>query len=403
MDVARIREDFPIYCLGERTPIYLDSACQTLRPRPVIEAVNKYYTEYPACGGRSVHRLATQVSIEVDEAREKMSRFLNASSPDEIVFTKNCTEALNLVAKGLGLKRGDVVLTSDMEHNSNLVPWQQLERLVGIRRGFVSTPETCIFDLEGFKKKMSKKVKVVSMVHTNNVNGVSIPAKEVAEVAHDHDALVLMDGAQAVPHMKVGVKDLDADFYALSVHKMLGPSGVGVLWGKKELLRRLEPLITGGGGVSTTTFEGAELLPPPERFEAGLMNYSGVIGTGAAVDYLGRVGMEEVARHDLHLNHRVTAALKDVPGLQVLAPADARSRGSIFSFNVKDMSSHDVAMILDDMAGVMIRSGMHCCHPYFVSRGLSGCARASFYIYNDDRDCDAFIDAVKEMVATFSK
>jgi cysteine desulfurase/selenocysteine lyase len=392
MDAESIRKHFAVL---ERHPgyVYLDNACQTFRPKQVVEAMNEYYLDYPACGGRSVHTLATQVSIKVDEAREKLASFLGASSPEEIVFTKNCTEAINLVAKGLELRRGDVVLTTDFEHNSNLVPWQQVESKIGIRR---------IFSMERFKERMSSNVKLVSMVHVNNITGTGIPVKDVVETAHDHGALVLLDGAQAAPHIKVDVSALDADFYAVSAHKMLGPSGVGVLYGKLELLRDLEPLITGGGSVATSTFEKAEMLQPPDRFEGGLQNYSGMIGTGAAADYLSAIGMDEVAEHDRALNEAVSKDLLDLPKLSLVGPRDPALRGSIFSFNLGGMSSHDIAMILDDMASVMVRSGMHCAHPFFLSRKLNGCARASFYIYNTPADCRTFIEAVKEMASTFS-
>ncbi|MDD1769500.1 MAG: aminotransferase class V-fold PLP-dependent enzyme, partial [Methanomassiliicoccales archaeon] len=247
-----------------------------------------------------------------------------------------------------------------------------------------------------------KKVKVVSIVHVNNVTGTSVPAKEVAEIAHDHGAIVMFDGAQSAPHIKVDVSSMDADFYAMSAHKMLGPSGVGVLYGKLELLKRLEPLITGGGSVATSTFEKAEILDPPDRFEGGLQNYPGMIGTGAAVDYLAILGMDEVAEHDLELNRYVTKELADLPGLKLVGPRDPDLRGSVFCFNLVGMSSHDIAMILDDMASVMIRSGMHCAHPFFLSRGLNGAARASFYVYNNLQDCRTFVDAVHDMSSTFT-
>jgi cysteine desulfurase/selenocysteine lyase len=402
MDAKRVREDFPLYSSSEKESVYFDNACQTLRPDLVIEKMNDYYHLYPACGGRSVHRLATQVSIEVDDAREKIGRFLGTSNADEIVFTKNCTEAINLVAKGLNLKKGDVVLTTDIEHNSNHIPWMQLQRTNGIGRGFVPTPASGTFDIEEFKRRMSKKVRVVSVVHTNNVTGTSLPIREVTEIAHDQGALVLVDGAQAAPHQKVDVERLQVDFYGISLHKMLGPSGMGVLFGRKELLNDLEPLITGGGGVAMASFDSAELLPPPDKFESGLLNYAGIIGSGAAVDYLNALGMDEVEEHERSLNTRITRRLKDNASISILPPIDPRARGSIFSFNVNGINSHDVAMILDEMAKIMIRSGMHCVHPYFASRKLDGCARASFYIYNTEEECDLFVEKVLSLVKTFS-
>lgn len=402
MDVERIRSDFPLYSSADRDAIYLDSACQSLRPRQVIQAQDEYYNEYPGCGGRSVHRLATQVSIKVDEARERIARFVGAERPEEIAFTKNCTEALNLIAKGLRLRRGDVVLTTDMEHNSNHVPWIQLQRSSGIGRRFVPTPPSGLFDMEAFKGMMSREVKVVSMVHANNVTGTSVPIKEVAEVAHDHGALFMVDGAQAAPHQKVDVKDLDVDFYTMSAHKMLGPSGVGMLYGKLDLLEGIEPLISGGGGVSLTDYEHAEYLPPPDRFESGLMNYAGVIGAGEAVEYLTRLEMDEVSAHDRELNQAATTALRGIKGIRILEPSDPQERGSLLAFNVDGMTSHDVAMVLDDAGKVMVRSGMHCVHPFFLSRGINGCVRASFYIYNTKEECRRFADLVKDVSSKLS-
>jgi cysteine desulfurase/selenocysteine lyase len=402
MDIERIRRDIPLYSSAEKDSIYLDSACQSLRPNQVIAAQEEYYTDYPACGGRSVHRLATQVSIKVDEARERVAAFFNAGRMEEIVFTKNCTEALNLVAKGIELRKDDVVLTTDIEHNSNHVPWLQLQKAKGIRRRFVKTPQSGLFDIEAFKSMMSREVRVVSIVHTNNVTGASVPVKEVAEIAHDYRAVVLIDGAQAAPHQKVDVRDLEVDFYTASVHKMLGPSGVGILYGKYDLLAKLEPLITGGGGVSLTDFDRAEYLPPPDRFEAGLLNYAGVIGTGAAVNYLMKLGMDEVEKHDRTLNQRATSKLKDAHAVQLLNPSDPLRRGSILSFNVTGMTSHDVAMVLDDIGKVMVRSGMHCVHPFFLAQRMNGCVRASFYIYNTIEECDRFSELVTDVASKFS-
>ncbi|MDD1769236.1 MAG: cysteine desulfurase [Methanomassiliicoccales archaeon] len=402
MDVEIVRRDFPIYSSRRGDIVYFDNACQTFRPRQVIEAMNDYYFDFPACGGRSIHRLATQVSIKIDEAREKIARFIGCSNPNEIVFTKNCTEGLNLVAKGMKYRKGDVVLTTDMEHNSNHVPWIQLTKSVGIKREYVKTPPNGLFDLEAFKKAMSKDVKIVSLVHTNNVTGTTIPAKEVVEIAHDRGALVMLDGAQAAPHIKIDVKKLDVDFYAFSMHKMLGPSGVGVLYAEEEVGKDVEPLITGGGGVNLTEYDSATYLPAPDRFEAGLMNYSGVIGSGAAIDYLTTLGMDEIRDHDAALNSYVTAGLTEIDLINILEPVDPRKRGSIVPFNVKGLGSHDIAMILDEVDKIMIRSGMHCTHPFFTSRGIDGCARASFYIYNTISECERFVKAVRGLVDTFS-
>lgn len=402
MDIDRIRADFPILSQGDKSPVYLDTACQSLRPRQVMEAMDSYYYEYPACGGRSVHRLATQVSIKVEEAREKISDFIGSGSYEQVVFTKNATESINLIARGLGLKRGEAVLTTDMEHNSNHVPWLQLKRTEGVERVIVETPQDGSFDLEAFKLALTKNVKLVSVVQTNNVTGTTLPVKEICEISHDNGSLVMVDGAQSAPHMKIDVEDMDVDFFAFSMHKMLGPSGVGVLYGKADLLNNVEPLILGGGGVSLTTYDDVELLPIPERFESGLMNYAGIIGSGAAVDYLRAIGMDDVLEHDIECNQIVTQGLAGEDEIEVIGPEDPESRGSIYSFNVSGMRSHDVAMILDEMSGMMIRSGMHCVHPFFLKRKIDGAARASFYVYNNRSDCERFVQAVKEIVRSFA-
>ncbi|MDW5563486.1 MAG: cysteine desulfurase [Methanomassiliicoccus sp.] len=402
MDVERLRQDFPIYSSAEKDIIYLDNACQAMRPRQVIDAMNEYYLEYPACGGRSVHRLATRVSVKVEEAREKVAAFIGCSDPSCVIFTKNCTESLNIVAKGYRFPKGAAVLTTDMEHNSNHVPWLQRRAEGRIKHRMVPTPPSGLFDMEAFKAALTADVAMVSMAHTNNVTGTTLPVKEIIRMAHDRKAVVMLDGAQSAPHRKINVEDLDVDMFAFSAHKMLGPSGVGVLYAKKELLGKIEPLLGGGGSVGTTDYEGVEFLPPPERFEAGLLNYSGVIGTGAAVDYLSAIGMDEVAEHEKGLNRMMTKGVKDLDALTILGPRDAALRDGIFPFNIRGMTSHDVAMIIDEIAKVQIRSGMHCMHPFFRSRGIDGCARASFYIYNNEQECRKVIDALHHIVETFS-
>lgn len=401
MDVSRIRKDFPIYG-NAKPPIYLDSACQSLRPRQVIEAMNEYYYDFPACGGRSVHRLATEVSVRLDKAREDIASFAGVKDAECVIFTKSATESLNTVAKGLGLKKGDRVVTTDMEHNSNHVPWVILAKEKGIRRGYVPFSELEHSNLETLKLELEKGVRLLSVVHTNNVDGSTSPLKEMVELAHDHGALVMADGCQFAPHNPLDLKDIDVDLYAWSMHKMLGPSGTGILYGKRELLEKIEPLVTGGGGVAITSYDSAEILPIPERFEAGLQNYAGIIGSGAAVRYLQDIGMEDISEHEHRLNSMVTDGLKDVRNLSMLGPADPHRKGGIFSFNLKGMLPHDVAMILDEIASVLIRSGMHCVHPYFSSRGLDGCARASFYLYNTEDEMRRFIDAVKYVAGKFT-
>jgi len=294
------------------------------------------------------------------------------------------------------------VVTTDMEHNSNHVPWVLLAKEKGLRRGYLSFQELEQGNLEPLKEELEKGVKLLSVVHTNNVDGSSIPLKKMVELAHDHGALVMADGCQYAPHNPLDLTDMDVDLYAWSMHKMLGPSGTGILYGKREVLEKVEPLVTGGGGVAITTYDTADILPIPERFEAGLQNYAGIIGSGAAVRYLQDIGMEEISEHERRLNVIATDGLMYVRNLSMLGPADPRRKGGIFSFNLKGMLPHDVAMILDEIASVLIRSGMHCVHPYFSSHGLEGCARASFYLYNTEEELRRFIESVKYVAEKFT-
>ena len=399
MDVDAIRRDFPTVRSGQG--IYLDSACQSLRPDSVIRAITDYYENYPACGGRSVHSMATKVSMAMDDARETLASFFGTDDPDCYIFTKNCTEGLNTAAYGLGLGRGDVVVTTDTEHNSNHVPWLFLQENMGVRRRIVRSDAEGRFDLEAFHKAMSRDVKVVSVQHASNVTGCSVPVRAVTEIAHDFGATVVIDGAQAAPHMSVDLKRIDADVYCMSIHKMLGPSGMGVMYGKREVLERMRPLALGGGTVGLATYESVNLAPIPDKFEAGLHDYAGIVGIKAALDYLSGVGMEEVMRWDQTLMERILSNLEDVRNLHVVGPRDAPSRGGVFSFNIDGLGAHDIAMMLDSMAGVMIRSGMHCAHPFYVSRGIDGSARASTYIYNTPEEIDVFTDTVRHIAETF--
>ena len=400
MDVQSIRGDFPT--IRNSNSIYMDSACQSLKPDCVIESVMRYYNEFPACGGRSVHSMATSVSIGVDESREKLAEFFNYDDPNCFVFTKNCTEGMNIIAHGFGLRKGDAVLTTDVEHNSNHVQWIQMAEDLGIRRRYCRTSEEGVFDIEEFKRSISKDVKLVSLGHVSNVTGCSVPLKEVVEIAHDHGIPVLADGAQAAPHMRVDLKDLDVDFYCASLHKMLAPSGVGMMFGKMDLLKKLKPMMGGGGIVGLTTYDSIKVSPPPEKFEAGLSNYSGIIGVKFALEYLQKVGMDEIGKHETMLQTKIQKATEDIRGLSIVGPDDPALRGGVFSFNIDGLNSHDIAMMLDNMGGVMIRSGMHCAHPFFVSRGIDGCARASVYLYNDESDVDRFTQLLVKIAETFA-
>ncbi|MBN1678588.1 MAG: cysteine desulfurase [Candidatus Thermoplasmatota archaeon] len=396
MDAEKLRRDFSVLARkkGAGVPIYLDSACQTLRPKQVTDAVAEYYESYPACGGRSVHRFATEVSLRCDAAREKVAGFFNADGPNEIAFMKNTTEGLNTVLFGSGLKSGDEVVTTDYEHNSIHVPLIQLARTKGVKRRTVKSADDGTFDLNAFEELVTKKTKMVAMCLTSNVTGHTLPAKEVVDIAHANGARVLLDAAQAAPSIKLDVRALKVDYMAASAHKMCGPSGVGLFYCRSDLSDGLGPLIFGGHGVTDISVDSFNLLPAPEKFETGLQNYSGIIGTGAAIDYLDMVGLDEIRSHEIELNKRITRALHGISSVTLLPPLDPNLRGGIFSFNIQGLTGHDVAMILDNSRNIMMRSGMHCCHSYFRAHGLDGCARASVYLYNTQEEADIFIEAV---------
>jgi cysteine desulfurase/selenocysteine lyase len=401
MDVEKTRKDFPILAkpVEGRPLIYLDSACQTLRPATVIDAVSRYYNEFPACAGRSVHKLATSVSIEVDAARERLARFVNAGRVEEVCFQRNCTEALNAVIFGIGLKKGDAVLATDREHNSIHVPLLTLRDEKGIDYQRVPSKEDESFDLDLYGEMVrEKKPRLVAMCHTSNVNGSTIPARDICRIAHEHGALVLLDGAQYAPYGGVDMEKMEADFYAFSCHKMCGPSGVGVLAGKFDLLSKLRPLIYGGHGMNSVTKDSAELMPPPERFEPGLQNYAGMIGAGVAADYIRSIGREAIERHVAGLNSLASGILREHRAVKIISPDDPAERGGILSFNIEGRNPHDIAMMLDHTDSIMIRSGSHCAHSWFDYRNIQGSARASFYIYNTMAEAERFSQAVVGLV-----
>jgi len=405
MDVSRIREDFAVLSkdIGGKLPIYFDNACQTLRPKQVSEAVTEYYDSFPACAGRSVHKLATEVSLRCDEVRTRTADFFGAESPLEIAFLKNTTEGLNTVILGSGLKSGDEIVTTDYEHNSVHVPVLRAVELFGVKHRIVKSAPDGTFDLESYEKAMTKKVRLVAVCLTSNVTGYTLPAKEVIDIAHSCGARVLLDAAQAAPSMKIDVSSLKVDYMAASAHKMCGPSGVGIFYARADASDKLRPIMYGGHGVTDTRYDSYELLPAPERFETGLQNYSGIVGTGAALEYLSRLGMDEIRAHEISLNKQMTRALADVPSVKLLKPHDPNLRGGMFSFNVDGLSAHDVAMILDNSKNIMMRSGMHCCHPYFHALGIEGCARASVYIYNSKEEAKVLTDSVRDLSASLSK
>lgn len=395
------RNDFPTLS-GENAPVYLDNACMTLRPTSVIEAIRSYYEESPGCGGRSVHRYATAVSRKMVNCRNNLGKLFNANESNEIIFTKNATHSLNQVAKGLKWEKNDVILTTDREHNSNLIPWLQLEEEQGVDHRVVKSNDDNTFNIENFENacaEAGRNLKMVSLSHVGNLDGIATPVKEVAKIAKDHGALVCIDGAQSTPHMKVDVQDLGIDFMAFSLHKMMGPSGMGGLWGRMDLLEGMRSIQSGGSTVETSHYDSMVWSKPPAKFEGGLGNYAGILGTNAAIDYISNINLDDVHDHEVKLNKVMTSVLKDVNGLNIIGPEDASKRGGICSILLDNIDAHDIAILLDEAAGVMVRSGMHCVHSWFNNKGLErGSLRASAYLYNTEDEVRLFAETLVEAV-----
>lgn len=405
MSFSHLRSDFPTLC-QENPPAYLDNACVTLKPQQVIDSISDYYSKYPGCGGRSVHRYGTQVSRLVQQSRKTVADFINANSPNEMIFTSNATHSLNQIAKGLSWEKGDVIITGDREHNSNLVPWIQLKQEFGIEHRVVKSNPDNSFNMENFEDACSDagdKLKLVSMSHVGNLDGVKIPIKEITKVTHEHNALISVDGAQSTPHMKVDVQELDIDFLSFSIHKMCGPSGMGGLWGRTELLENMRTIQAGGQTVTSTTYDSLEWAKPPSKFEGGLGNFAGLIASGSAIDYLSKLDMNAVHEHEISLNRIMTNGIKHLNGIEIIGPENPEMRSGICSILMNQLPAHDIAILLDEAAGVMVRSGQHCVHSWFNDRGhKDGSLRASAYLYNTEDDAKLFVDTFCEAVEAFS-
>ncbi|MDD5331523.1 MAG: cysteine desulfurase [Candidatus Nanoarchaeia archaeon] len=390
MNFDKIRQDFPI--LNKVT--YLDSACMSLKPIQVIDKINEYYKEYPGCGGRGMHSISKKVDEEVLNARKEIQKLLNIKKEDQIVFSKNTTESLNLVYNGLKINGG--IITTDKEHNSNLVPVIRLCKKNGLKHTTIGSKDG-IFDLEEFKEKMNRDVKLVSMVHTSNLDGSTIPAKEIIKIAHENGALTMLDGAQSAPHKEIDLKKLDVDLFACSGHKMLGPTGIGMLYGKEEILDKMEQFILGGETVTNSTYNSYEIEKVPNRFEAGLQHYSGIIGFGEACRYLRKVGMDNIVKQELKVNQIIDDGLRNIEGVSILGPEDVGLRPGITSFNYKNKDVHQIALLLDHSKKIMMRSGQHCVHSWFNKHNIKGSVRASLYLYNNEEDANKLVDGFKQV------
>ncbi len=407
LDVARIREDFPI--LGRtvygRPLVYLDNAATSQKPRQVIEALVRYYEHYNANVHRAVHCLGEEATAAYEEAREKVARFINAPSPECIVFTRNATEAINLVAYTWG--RANVgsqseILLTPLEHHSNLIPWQRLVAEKGASLRYVGLTDHQTLELDGLEELMNRRTRILAVTHVSNAVGTINPVEKLAALAHRNGTTVLVDGAQSAPHMPVDVQAMGCDFFAFSAHKMLGPTGVGVLYARRELLEEMEPFLGGGDMISRVTFEDATWNDVPWKFEAGTPNIADVIAFGAAIDYLERLGMENVRAHEVELTGYALRRLRQMEEAIIYGPSDPADRGGVISFNYPNLHPHDVGTVLD-RHGVAIRAGHHCSQPLMRSLGVSGTARVSFYVYNTPEEVDVLMDALGKARTFFEK
>ncbi len=392
MNFAEIETDFPIL----KDIIYMDSASTSLTPEPVLNAVLKYYREYNANVGRGVHRLSQIVSQKYKDAHRKVADFIGANE-EEVIFTKNTTEAINTVASGLKLKTGDKVVTTLLEHHSNFLPWLRLKSF-GVALDIVKPDKNGKFNLSDFEEMIDDKTRLVAVTHVSNVLGTITPIEEISAICKKKNALLLVDGAQSVPHIHVDVRKLGCNFLCFSGHKMLGPTGTGILWMKEDFFDRLEPLNFGGGMIDDVSLNDYELTKGYERFEGGTPNIAGVIGFGRAIDYLKKIGMDKIKDHEAKLTERLLEGLLKIRRVEVYGPLNFKERIGVVSFNIKDLNPHDVALMLDEASSIMVRSGHHCCMPLVKYLGLKeGAVRVSLYLYNTEEEIDTFLETIKEI------
>ena len=404
LDVQAIRADFPILSREVRGKplVYLDNAATTQKPRQVIAALTDYYSNTNANIHRGLHTLAEEATAAYELTRRKAADFIGAAHAQEIVFTRNTTESLNLLAYTLGarLRRDDEIVLSALEHHSNLVPWQLLAQRSGARLRFIELTDDGELDIDQARTLFNPRTRIVSVAHMSNVLGTIAPVAELAAMARAVDATVILDAAQSAPHMPVDVGALGVDFAAFSAHKMLGPTGVGVLWGRRELLADLDPFLGGGEMISVVNREESTWAPLPHKFEAGTPNIADVIAFSAALDYLSGVGMQAVREHDHALTAYAMERLSGIEGLEIYGPPDAERRGAVVAFNYADIHSHDIATILDG-GGIAVRAGHHCAQPLMRALEVPATARASFYLYNQESEIDALVDGLREAGSRF--
>ena len=403
LDSEAIRKDFPVLqrvLHGDKPLVYLDSAATSQKPRQVLDAMTEYYEQHNANVHRGVHTLAEEATALYEGARDKVAEFVNAPSRDEVVFTKNASESLNLVANMLGWADepyrvgpdSEIVIT-EMEHHSNIVPWQLLAQRTGAKLKWFGLTDDGRLDLSNIDEVITERTKVVSFVLVSNILGTVNPVEAIVRRAQDVGALVVIDASQAAPHMVLDVQALEADFVAFTGHKMLAPTGIGVLWGRQELLEDLPPFLGGGEMIETVSMSSSTYAPAPHKFEAGTPPISQAIGLGAAIDYLTAVGMDAIAAHEHRITEYALERLREVPELKIIGPPTAESRGAAISFTLGDIHPHDVGQVLDEQ-GIAVRVGHHCARPVCLRYGIPATTRASFYLYSTEAEVDSLIEGL---------
>ncbi|MFM8841980.1 MAG: cysteine desulfurase [Actinomycetota bacterium] len=411
LDVARIKKDFPILARtvrNEHPLVYLDSAATSQKPLQVIEAESEFYSRHNAAVHRGAHLLAEEATDAYEGAREIVARFIGAKS-EEVVFTKSATESLNLLAYSWGnspsgsrfhLAPGDVIVLSEAEHHANLIPWQELARRSGAVLRWFGVNDDGRIDLSKIDSIIDARTKIVAITHQSNVTGAITPLKQLVAAAKSHDALVVLDACQSAPHFAINVNQLGVDFVAFSGHKLVGPTGVGILWGRQELLAEMPPFLFGGSMVTAVTMEGATYSAPPKRFEAGVPNMAQAVGLAAAIDYLNKIGLDAIHDHEVALTRHALEGLKSIKGITIVGPTEMGDRGGVISFTVDGIHPHDVGQGLDDL-GIAVRTGHHCAWPLMKRMGVVATTRASLYLYNDLDDVDALVNGVERVQAFF--
>ena len=404
IDAAQLRKDFPIFAKvmrGNNRLIYLDSGATSQKPRSVLDAERYFYENENAAVHRGSHLLAEEANSAFEGARKVVAQFLGAKS-DEIIFTKSATESLNALAYSFGnakadsrfhLNPGDRIVVSEMEHHANLIPWQQLAKRTGAELAWLSVTAEGRLDLSNISEVINEKTKIVALTHQSNVLGTINPINEIAKYVRARSALFILDACQSVPHIPISVQDLEIDFLAFSGHKALGPTGIGVLWAKSELLDEMEPFLFGGSMIESVTMTDATWAPAPRKFEAGVPNMAQAVGLAAALKYLSQIGMAKIAEHDAELTAYALEKFSSLKGIEIIGPKENVDRGAVISFTTEGIHPHDLGQVLDQY-GIAVRTGHHCAWPLMKKFGIAGTTRASFYLYNDFADVDALIDGV---------